>query len=184
MISQWTLAIARRIPISRAGGTDRTVSHPVRGRQARGRVVLRTQLFSKRTKTLVRFLGWLSRSENSRTLRRWPMNQPGAWRWRCQGGGAHGAFTWGVLDQLLEDGLTPDAICGVSSGAIIGTMLAQGLAREAAGGRATESEILARGELRRTRPSVQSGRWNGWLWGWDMSDSVLWRGLEIDDTAC
>ena len=23
-----------------------------------------------------------------------------------QGGGAHGAFTWGVLDQLLEDGRT------------------------------------------------------------------------------
>jgi NTE family protein len=44
-----------------------------------------------------------------------------------QGGGAHGAFTWGVLDRLLEEGLTPDAICGVSSGAIIGTMLAQGL---------------------------------------------------------
>jgi NTE family protein len=46
-----------------------------------------------------------------------------------QGGGAHGAFTWGVLDRLLEQGFVPDAICGVSSGAIIGTMLAQGLVR-------------------------------------------------------
>ena len=25
-----------------------------------------------------------------------------------QGGGAHGAFTWGVLDRLLEEPRTPD----------------------------------------------------------------------------
>jgi NTE family protein len=30
-----------------------------------------------------------------------------------RGDGAHGAFTWGILDRLLEDGLMPDAICGV-----------------------------------------------------------------------
>ncbi len=30
-----------------------------------------------------------------------------------QGGGAHGAFTWGVLDRLLEDGRV--AIEGVSA---------------------------------------------------------------------
>ena len=28
-----------------------------------------------------------------------------------QGGGAHGAFTWGVLDALLEAGLSPDHSC-------------------------------------------------------------------------
>ena len=55
-----------------------------------------------------------------------------------QGGGAHGAFTWGVLDRLLEDGLTPDAICGVSSGAIIGTMVAQGLVRGGQAGAGAE----------------------------------------------
>src|SRR5581483_1569292 len=47
-----------------------------------------------------------------------------------QGGGAHGAFTWGVLDQLLEDGrLIVDGISGASAGAINGVMLADGLAR-------------------------------------------------------
>ena len=34
-----------------------------------------------------------------------------------QGGGAHGAFTWGVLDQLLTDGrLTIEGISGTSAG--------------------------------------------------------------------
>jgi NTE family protein len=35
-----------------------------------------------------------------------------------QGGGGHGAFTWGVLDALLEDGrLGVEAITGASAGA-------------------------------------------------------------------
>ena len=45
-----------------------------------------------------------------------------------QGGGAHGAFTWGVLDALLEDGRwTIPALSGSSAGAINAVMLAQGL---------------------------------------------------------
>ena len=36
-----------------------------------------------------------------------------------QGGGSHGAFTWGVLDALLEDGrLAIEAISGASAGAM------------------------------------------------------------------
>jgi len=47
-----------------------------------------------------------------------------------QGGGAHGAFTWGVLDQLLADGrLTLEAISGTSAGAVNAVLLADGLAR-------------------------------------------------------
>jgi NTE family protein len=47
-----------------------------------------------------------------------------------QGGGAHGAFTWGVLDQVLSDGrLTVDGISGSSAGALNAVMLADGLAR-------------------------------------------------------
>ncbi len=51
-----------------------------------------------------------------------------------QGGGAHGAFTWGVLDRLLEDALQVDAICGVFSGALIGVTLAQELVRGGSAG--------------------------------------------------
>src|SRR5258708_28462462 len=47
-----------------------------------------------------------------------------------QGGGAHGAFTWGVLDQLLDDGrLEIEGISGASAGAVNAGMLADGLAR-------------------------------------------------------
>jgi NTE family protein len=46
-----------------------------------------------------------------------------------QGGGAHGAFTWGVLDRILADGrLAIDGISGSSAGAINAVMLADGLA--------------------------------------------------------
>jgi len=36
-----------------------------------------------------------------------------------QGGGAHGAFTWGVLDALLEDpSFTFEGVSGTSAGAM------------------------------------------------------------------
>src|SRR5690625_4171198 len=44
-----------------------------------------------------------------------------------QGGGAHGAFTWGVLDALLEDGrLAIEAITGASAGAMNAIVLTEG----------------------------------------------------------
>ncbi|MBS0558725.1 MAG: patatin-like phospholipase family protein [Proteobacteria bacterium] len=96
-----------------------------------------------------------------------------------QGGGAHGAFAWGVLDALLEQGVRIDTICGVSSGAILSTMLVQGLVRAGPAG--------ARGEMRRLWRRVaqahslspfQHGPLQRWLWGWDLSVSPLWQGME------
>ncbi|MEP6504484.1 MAG: patatin-like phospholipase family protein [Betaproteobacteria bacterium] len=44
-----------------------------------------------------------------------------------QGGGAHGAFTWGVLDALLEDGrIEFDGLSGSSAGAMNAVVLAHG----------------------------------------------------------
>src|ERR1700694_1882251 len=44
-----------------------------------------------------------------------------------QGGGAHGAFTWGVLDALLEDGrLAVEAITGTSAGAMNAVVMVEG----------------------------------------------------------
>jgi NTE family protein len=52
-----------------------------------------------------------------------------------QGGGAHGAFTWGVLDRLLEeDWLTIDGISGTSAGAMNAAVLADGYADDGASG--------------------------------------------------
>ena len=46
-----------------------------------------------------------------------------------QGGGSHGAFTWGVLDALLEDGrMSLDGISGTSAGAMNAVALAHGMA--------------------------------------------------------
>ncbi|MBJ3762960.1 patatin-like phospholipase family protein [Maribius pontilimi] len=50
-----------------------------------------------------------------------------------QGGGAHGAFTWGVLDRLLEGGEVEIAgISGTSAGALNGAAVKAGLVREGA----------------------------------------------------
>ena len=58
-----------------------------------------------------------------------------------QGGGAHGAFTWGVLDRLLEDDrIAIDAVSGTSAGAVNGVAMASGLA---SGGREKARETLA-----------------------------------------
>ncbi len=47
-----------------------------------------------------------------------------------QGGGAHGAFTWGVLDYLLEDGrLAIEGLSGTSAGALNAVICIDGLAR-------------------------------------------------------
>ena len=47
-----------------------------------------------------------------------------------QGGGSHGAFTWGVLDTLLDDGrVSLDGISGTSAGAMNAVALAHGLAQ-------------------------------------------------------
>ena len=46
-----------------------------------------------------------------------------------QGGGSHGAFTWGVLDTLLSDGrLQFDGISGASAGAMNAVVMGQGFA--------------------------------------------------------
>ncbi len=59
-----------------------------------------------------------------------------------QGGGAHGAFTWGVLDRLLEDEhIEIEGISGSSSGAMNAVMVAAGLARDGPDG---ARELLAR----------------------------------------
>jgi len=53
-----------------------------------------------------------------------------------QGGGSHGAYTWGVLDAVLEDGrLAVEGITGTSSGAINAVVLADGWRAARAAGR-------------------------------------------------
>ena len=58
-----------------------------------------------------------------------------------QGGGAHGAFTWGVLDRLLdEENLSFEGVVATSAGAMNAAVLAYGLAE---GGRKGAQKALA-----------------------------------------
>jgi predicted acylesterase/phospholipase RssA len=53
-----------------------------------------------------------------------------------QGGGAHGAFTWGVLVRLLEEDLRIDGVSGTSAGALNAVVLASGWLNGGAAGAA------------------------------------------------
>ena len=85
-----------------------------------------------------------------------------------QGGGAHGAFTWGVLDRLLEEPwLRIDGISGTSAGAMNAAVLADGHAAGGAEGARAALEGFWRSvsraallsPLRRTPLDVLLGRW-------------------------
>jgi len=85
-----------------------------------------------------------------------------------QGGGAHGAFTWGVLDRLLEEpGIQIEGISGTSAGAMNAAVLVSG--HEAGGingakaaleqfwARVSEAALLS--PFRRTPLDIVLGRW-------------------------
>jgi len=56
---------------------------------------------------------------------KWP---PGKLSLALQGGGSFGAFTWGVLDRLLEEpDIAFDAISGASAGAVNAVLMAAGM---------------------------------------------------------
>ena len=85
-----------------------------------------------------------------------------------QGGGSHGAFTWGVLDRLLEETwLEIDAISGTSAGAMNAAVLIDGWTE---GGRAGARTALdaywervanaaVHSPLQRTFFDRMAGRW-------------------------
>jgi NTE family protein len=76
-----------------------------------------------------------------------------------QGGGAHGAFTWGVLDRLLEDEtLEIAAISGTSAGALNAAALKSGMI---AGGRSGAKASLSR--LWRDVARLADLRIPGWM---------------------
>ena len=87
-----------------------------------------------------------------------------------QGGGSHGAFTWGVLDRLLEEEgrLHIEGLTGTSAGAMNGAAFVQGYAT---GGAAGARDLLTKfwegvGELAVFEPPARTffdqmmGNWN------------------------
>jgi NTE family protein len=95
-----------------------------------------------------------------------------------QGGGAHGAFTWGVLDRLLEDDrLHIDGISGTSAGAMNGAVMVSG---HIAGGNAGARQALDRFWDSVSALGVMSPIHATWLdratgnWDLDESPASIW----------
>jgi len=91
-----------------------------------------------------------------------------------QGGGSHGAFTWGALDALLADGrVAVEGLSGASAGAVNAVALASGWARaDATGGDPRQG---ARESLARLWNEIAA--W-GALGGWQQRLAhLLWGGL-------
>jgi len=99
-----------------------------------------------------------------------------------QGGGAHGAFTWGVLDRILEDGrLEIDAISGTSAGAMNAVALADGFTAGGADGAReklegfwhTMSDAAKDSPIKRAPIDVMMGYWSlDRSWGYHMADAM------------
>lgn len=97
-----------------------------------------------------------------------------------QGGGSHGAFTWGVLDALLEDGrLELQGVSGASAGAMNAVALGHGFAQSADAAKAREA---ARQSLRKLWERVarlgeaskfQRGLMDLWLSGWKATGAAI-----------
>ena len=85
-----------------------------------------------------------------------------------QGGGAHGAFTWGVLDALIEDGrLGFEAITGASAGAMNAVVMVDGWLEDGPEGarRALERfwrEVSLDGDLWPSQRKALSGVFEFW----------------------
>src|SRR5436190_23583547 len=85
-----------------------------------------------------------------------------------QGGGSHGAFTWGVLDRLLEEPrLQIEGISGTSAGAMNAAVLAHGHAAGGSQGAKAALEDFWRrvsraamfSPFQRTPLDIMLGRW-------------------------
>src|SRR3984893_19180603 len=75
-----------------------------------------------------------------------------------QGGGCHGAFTWGVLDRLMEEPwLWIEAISGTSAGAMNAALVADGWTQGGSeGARAALDAYWRRGSRAAAFRSVQA----------------------------
>jgi len=95
-----------------------------------------------------------------------------------QGGGSHGAFTWGVLDALVEDGrLEIEALSGTSAGAMNAVIFMQGWAKNGPDGARAELKAFwtELGAMAFTSP-IQRTPFDQLRGSWNLDDSLaaLW----------
>ena len=91
-----------------------------------------------------------------------------------QGGGAHGAFTWGVLDRVLQDeDIEIAAISGTSAGALNAAALKAGMIT---GGR--EGARANLDWFWEQIGAVTDDRWQHWLTAQEGSTAFIAKSLE------
>ena len=98
-----------------------------------------------------------------------------------QGGGSHGAFTWGVLDRLIEEPwLKIDGISGTSAGAMNAAVMASGWEHGGVDGAkaALETFWKAVSEAARFSP-MQRGPWDMLSGNWTLENSPLYMATEL-----
>jgi NTE family protein len=98
-----------------------------------------------------------------------------------QGGGSHGAFTWGVLDRLLEEPwLGIDGISGTSAGAMNAALLVSGHAHGGAEGARTALQNFWRrvSEAARFSP-FQRGPLDVLLGRWTLDSSPIYIAIDL-----
>jgi NTE family protein len=98
-----------------------------------------------------------------------------------QGGGAHGAFTWGVLDKLLEDGrFDIEGVSGTSAGAMNAVVLADGFHKAGADGAREKLHDFWRAIGRNWRFSpIQRTAWDVFMGNWSLDASPGFRMFDV-----
>ncbi|MGE3867869.1 MAG: patatin-like phospholipase family protein, partial [Hyphomonadaceae bacterium] len=95
-----------------------------------------------------------------------------------QGGGSHGAYTWGVLDRLLADErLEIEGVSGASAGALNAVALADGFDRGGrAGARASLDQLWRAVSSYGRNPFMPRSPWSQFTgdWGADNSPFLFW----------
>jgi NTE family protein len=98
-----------------------------------------------------------------------------------QGGGSHGAFTWGVLDRLLEDEeIELEAISGTSAGAMNAAVVTSGFARGKYDGAREDLEAFwsAVSEAARFSP-LQRSPMDVLFGNWSLGNSPMYQWLDM-----
>lgn len=90
-----------------------------------------------------------------------------------QGGGAHGAYTWGVVDRLLdEESLTFEGITGTSAGALNAALIAHGWAQDGrAGAKAALADFWTDVAKLGAFSPYQRNLWDRWTGNWSLDQS-------------
>ena len=98
-----------------------------------------------------------------------------------QGGGAHGAFTWGVLDRLLEDErLVFDTISGTSAGAMNAVVLTSGYEQDGRHGAREALQKFWRAVSRDGRMNpIQRGLMDRFLGNWSLDYNPAFLAFDV-----